>query len=109
MPYCVSKIHCQITVLVSAGIDHASISPTIVSSRIFDPSRVSSSAIAIPMTIVSATFTAQNNSVLRSTAQNSASWRMVRKFWSPTQSAAAPNCCLRPNFCNARVTRRTIG
>ena len=80
MPYCVSKIHCQITVLVSAGIDHASISPSIVNNRIFLPSRSSRSATAIPSVIVNTTFTAQNTIVRRSTAQNSGSCKMSLKL-----------------------------
>ena len=47
------------------------------------PSRFSSSAIAIPNTMVRATFTRQNTTVRRSTAQNSASSRIARKFVEP--------------------------
>ena len=110
MPYWVSKIHCQITVRSSAGIDHASISPIIVSSRHLRAELASAAGRrAIPSTIVSATLTAQNTTVRRSTAQNSASPRISRKLPSPTHSAGAPNCCFSPNSCSASVTSRTSG
>ena len=111
MPYCVSKIHCQMTVAVSAGIDHASISPIIVSSRIFLPEPFrAADATAIPNTIVKATLTAQNTTVRRSTVQNSGSYEDRRGSSSrPTHSAGAPNCCFRPKFCSASVTSRTSG
>ena len=98
MPYWVSKIHCQITVLVSAGIAHASISPSIVSSRIFDPSRFSSSAIAIPSTIVSATLTAQNTTVRRSTAQNSGSSKIVSEVVEPDPVGGGAELLLQPEL-----------
>ena len=69
-PYWVSKIHCQITVAVSAGIAQARISDVATSSRIFLPSAFSSSAISMPSTIVRATLTAQKIRVRHSTVQN---------------------------------------
>jgi hypothetical protein len=78
MPYCVSKIHCQMTVLANAGIDQASIRPRLTSRRIFPPSRLRSRAMAMPSAIVSATLTAQKATVRRSTAQNSGSSKIVR-------------------------------
>src|SRR3954447_18217164 len=68
-PYCVSKIHCQTTVEVSAGIDHARISDVETSRRIFFPSACSRSAISTPSTIVPTTLTAQKISVRHRTVQ----------------------------------------
>ena len=98
MPYWVSKIHCQITVAVSAGIAQASISPIIVSSRIFGPSRFSSSAISMPSTIVSATLTTQKTTVRRSTSQNSASVRIVAEVVETDPIGGGAELLLQPEL-----------
>ena len=73
-----SNIQPQMTMAVRAGIAHAISRPTVTASRISVPSRVSSSATSIPITIVRVTFTAQNAMLRPRTFQNVGSVRTAR-------------------------------
>ena len=111
MPYWVSKIHCQITVLVSAGIDHASIRPEHrqqphlraepLQQQRDRPFRTPSSA---------RTLTAAEH---HGAAQHRPELVVVRGCRGSCRDRPsrlrAPNCCFRPNSCSDSVTSRTIG
>ena len=64
-----SKSHCHTTVVVSAGMAQASISPTLTSSRMPRPSARRSRAIRRPRPMVSPTFTMAKMIVRHRTSQ----------------------------------------
>ena len=80
MPFWTLVIHCQISTPTTGGVAHTSTRATLSSSRTQVETRASSSAISIPIPIVSPTLTAVNRVVRISVCQKTESLKMVEKF-----------------------------
>src|SRR3954453_1144651 len=95
------------------GTAQANMSDAMSTVRAHAETRLSSSAIPIPSTTLSATLTAVKITVRSATVQNVESLRTSVKFCSPTNEVVPPlwNSAYLPDscFCSESVTTLTIG
>ena len=87
MPFWSWSSSCQTWTATTGGIDHTRTRAAVSSSRTQVETRTSSSAISVPTTIVSPTFTTVKTTVRNSVCQKTGSLRTLLKLASPMYDA----------------------